>query len=197
MSRARPGRARATTAAPSNLPPAGDNRAVPLRSCSFFVPLAAARRPPGTLALAASPGACGSATPRRPRLRWPFWPTSAAPPFLTHSSSSHFRVAAENGIPTAKKRQRVQRPHFQHIAVVFAQNRTILGGKSHKIIEKNGKKFCSLGLLCLLLHQIAAKKRQSECVKTNRNGNSQANHTANAVKRHITNELNNNKHINS
>lgn len=37
MSRARPGRVRATTAAPSNLPPAGDNRAVPLRSCSFFL----------------------------------------------------------------------------------------------------------------------------------------------------------------
>lgn len=142
MSRARPGRARATTAAPSNLPPAGDNRAVPLRSCSFFVPLAAVRRPQGTLAVAASPVACGSATPRRPRPRWPrwpfwlFWPTSAVPPFLTRSSSSHFRLTAKKRQSGCRKVAGGAMRTFSAICGFFSAKQNNFGRKNRKKIQK-------------------------------------------------------------
>ena len=176
MSRARPGRARATAAAPSNLPPAGDNRAVPLRSCSFFCVLGGGSAPSG------HPRPCGLA--RCLRLRHPA-PTSAAmavlvavaaPPFLTHSSSSHFRVTAEKRHSDCQKAAECATATFSTPCVCFCAKQNNFGQKSHKIIEKNGKKFCSLGLLCLLLHQTAAKKRQTECVTTNRNGNNKASH---------------------
>ena len=147
MSRARPGRARATAAAPSNLPPAGDKRAVPLRSCSFFCALGGGSAPTG------HPRPCSLA--RRLRLRHPA-PTSAAmavlvtvaaPPFLTRSSSSHFRVAAEKWHSDCQKAAVCATVTFSTPCGCFCAKQNNFGRKKPQNNRKKWQKILFIGFI--------------------------------------------------
>lgn len=147
MSRARPGRARATTAAPSKSTACGRQQSSSFAELLFFCALRGGSAPTG------HPRRCSLA--RRLRLRHPA-PTSAAmsvlaasaaPPFLTRSSSLHFRVTAEKWQSDCRKAAVCATVTFSTPCGCFCAKQNNFGRKKPQNNRKKWQKILFVGFI--------------------------------------------------